>query len=69
MLYYLGSLLDKWDIAGARLLHYVSFRAMIAFVLSLLITTWVGGAIIRSLRKHQIGETIRDLDLEGQLSK
>ena len=31
MLYYLGSLLDKWDIAGARLLHYVSFRAMIAF--------------------------------------
>lgn len=69
MLYYLGSLLDKWDIAGARLLHYVSFRAMLAFVLSLLITTWVGGAIIRSLRKHQIGETIRDLDLEGQLSK
>ncbi len=69
MIYELGKWLQDLDFAGARLLHYVSFRAICAFVLALLISTWIGGYIIKALRQKEIGETIRDLGLEGQQSK
>lgn len=69
MFYYLANLLEQWDISGARLLHYVSFRAMITFVFAILITTWIGGYIIKILHKKEIGETIRELGLEGQQRK
>ncbi|MBO7603802.1 MAG: phospho-N-acetylmuramoyl-pentapeptide-transferase [Bacteroidales bacterium] len=54
---------------GMGLMHYLSFRAMLAVVISMLIAFFAGGKIIRALQKHQIGETIRDLGLEGQMQK
>ena len=49
--------------------QYISFRAAVAVILALLITIFFGRSIIRALQRHQIGEEIRDLGLEGQLSK
>ena len=56
-------------IPGAGLFNYLSFRAMLAAVISMLIAFFAGGRIIRLLRKAQIGEDIRDLGLEGQMQK
>ena len=56
-------------IPGAGLFHYLSFRAMLAAVISMLIAYFAGGKIIRLLRRKQIGEDIRDLGLEGQMQK
>ena len=63
---YLG---DKYDLAGAGLFQYISFRAGMATVLSLLITVAFGKRLISFLQKKQIGEQIRDLGLEGQKEK
>ena len=69
MLYSLFQLLDKrFDLPGAGVFQYISFRAGAAIVISLLIIIF-GRRIIRMLQRHQIGEEIRDLGLEGQLSK
>ncbi len=57
------------DIPGAGLINYLSFRAMLAAVISMLIAFFAGGHIIRALQRHQIGEEIRDLGLEGQMQK
>ena len=57
------------DIPGAGLFNYLSFRAMLAAVISMLIAFFAGGAIIRKLQRLQIGEEIRDLGLEGQMQK
>ena len=56
-------------IPGAGLFHYLSFRAMLAAVISMLIAFFAGSAIIRKLQRLQIGEEIRDLGLEGQRQK
>ena len=56
-------------IPGARLFNYLSFRAMLAAVISMMIAFFAGGAIIRKLQRAQIGEEIRDLGLEGQMQK
>lgn len=69
MLYYLFDYLEKIDFPGARMFHYVSFRSAMAVVFSLLISTLIGRKIINWLQKMQIGETIRNLGLEGQMSK
>ena len=70
MLYTLFQLLDKqFDLPGAGVFQYISFRAALAVVLALLVTIIFGRRIIRMLQRHQIGEEIRDLGLEGQLSK
>ena len=70
MLYSLFRFLDaKYDLPGAGVFQYISFRAAIAIVLALLIIIFFGRPIIRMLQRHQIGEEIRDLGLEGQLSK
>ncbi|MGI6073374.1 MAG: phospho-N-acetylmuramoyl-pentapeptide-transferase [Fermentimonas sp.] len=69
MLYYLFSYLDELDFPGAGMFQYVMFRSAMAAVFSLLIGIFAGKKIIRHLQKKQIGETIRDLDLEGQYSK
>ncbi|WP_086475534.1 MULTISPECIES: phospho-N-acetylmuramoyl-pentapeptide-transferase [Arenibacter] len=70
MLYYLFDYLDKeYDLIGAGLFQYLSFRASLAVLLSLLIATVYGKKIIVFLQKKQIGETIRDLGLEGQQKK
>ena len=57
------------DIPGAGLFNYLSFRAMLAAMISMLIAFFAGGAIIRKLQRAQIGEEIRDLGLEGQMQK
>ena len=71
MLYHLIDWLKSLgvDFPGMGLMHYLSFRAMLAAVISMLIAFLAGGRIIAWLRKHQIGETIRDLGLEGQMQK
>ena len=58
-----------WDIPGANLMNYISFRGAACIILALIIAFWIGPKIIRRLQAKQIGETIRDLGLEGQLAK
>lgn len=70
MLYYLFTYLDeKFDLIGAGVFQYISFRAGMAAMLSLLITIVFGKRLIRILRKFQMGESIRDLGLDGQMEK
>ncbi|GAB5399140.1 MAG: phospho-N-acetylmuramoyl-pentapeptide-transferase [Aureisphaera sp.] len=70
MLYYLFDYLDKtYDLPGAGLFQFITFRAAMATILSLIIATVYGKKIIRILRRKQMGETIRDLGLEGQKEK
>lgn len=70
MLYYLFEYLDQsFNLSGAGVFQYISFRAGVATGLSLLITIFFGKSIIGMLQKNQMGETIRDLGLEGQLAK
>ncbi len=70
MFYYLFRFLDQeFDFVGAGLFQYISFRAMMAALLSLLIAMLFGHRIINFLHKQQIGETIRDLGLQGQMEK
>lgn len=70
MLYNLSEFLkNSIDFPGLGLLNYISFRAISASILALLIALFVGKKIILKLQKKQIGEEIRDLGLEGQLSK
>lgn len=70
MLYYLFTYLDKtFDIPGGGLFQYISFRAGVAAILSLLITITFGKSLISFLRRKQVGEDIRDLGLEGQMQK
>jgi phospho-N-acetylmuramoyl-pentapeptide-transferase len=69
MLYYLFGYLDKFDLPGAGLFQYISFRSAMTVITSLIISLFTGKRIIRTLRRKQIGETIRDLGLEGQMSK
>lgn len=70
MLYYLFQWLDEqYDFPGAGLFQFISFRAGMSVILSLIISIVFGKRIINYLRKKQIGETVRDLGLEGQLNK
>lgn len=70
MLYYLFDWLDKsYDFPGAGVFQYISFRAALAVIVSLLITIVFGGKLIKFLHSAQIGEIVRDLGLEGQKQK
>ncbi|MBQ9184655.1 MAG: phospho-N-acetylmuramoyl-pentapeptide-transferase [Bacteroidales bacterium] len=69
MIYHLFDALKDFDIPGQGLMNYLSFRAFLAAVISMLTALLAGKKIIRKLQRLQIGETIRDLGLEGQLSK
>lgn len=70
MLYYLFEYLEKqFQFPGASLFGFLTFRAALAMILSLLISTIYGKRIIQFLLKQQVGETIRDLGLEGQKEK
>ncbi len=69
MLYYLFEYLNQFDIPGTGMFQYISFRASMTVITSLLISLFIGKRIINYLRKMQIGETVRDLGLEGQKSK
>ncbi len=70
MLYYLFTYLHKaFDFPGAGVFQYISFRAAMAVIFSLLISLVYGKSLIRFLQKKQIGESIRELGLEGQAQK
>ena len=70
MLYYFFEFLEnQYQIPGASLFTYISFRAAAAIITSLLISTIFGKRIIDFLRKKQIGESVRDLGLDGQIEK
>jgi phospho-N-acetylmuramoyl-pentapeptide-transferase len=70
MLYHLFEYLDKhMHFPGSGLFHYLSFRAALSILISLTISLVFGKALIRILRKKQVGETIRDLGLDGQMQK
>ena len=70
MLYYFFNYLDaEFDFLGAGVFKYISFRAVLAAVTSLLISMVWGGRLINYLRSKQIGESVRDLGLKGQIEK
>ena len=70
MLYYLFTWLDKaFNFPGAGVFQYISFRAAMSVITSLIIMLIFGKPFIKWLRKKQIGETVRDLKLEGQKEK
>ncbi|MFM7301278.1 MAG: phospho-N-acetylmuramoyl-pentapeptide-transferase, partial [Crocinitomicaceae bacterium] len=69
MLYYLFDYLDKLNFPGAGLFDFISFRAAMALITSLIVSIVFGKKIIIALRKQQIGETVRDLGLAGQIEK
>lgn len=70
MLYYLFDWLDRaFDFPGAGVFQYISFRASMAAILSLLIMLFCGKPFIRFIRRKSIGETVRSLGLEGQKEK
>ena len=69
MLYFLFGYLEKLDVPGSGLFNYISFRSAMAIITALILSTLYGKRIIRLLQKAQIGETIRDLGLEGQMQK
>ena len=69
MLYYLFELLDNYNVPGAGLFSYISFRSALALITSLIISIVFGRRIIARLQKQQIGETVRDLGLAGQIEK
>ena len=70
MLYYIFQYLDKaFDVPGAGVFQYITFRSALAFILSLSIATIYGKKIIDFLRNQQVGETVRELGLEGQTQK
>jgi phospho-N-acetylmuramoyl-pentapeptide-transferase len=69
MLYYLFDYLDKFNFPGAGLFNFISFRAAMALITSLIVSVFFGKKLINILRKQQIGETVRDLGLAGQIEK
>ena len=69
MLYHLFQALREYDIPGQALWDSLTFRAMLANVFSMLFAFFAGEHIIHWLQRKQIGETIRDLGLEGQMQK
>ncbi len=69
MLYYIFEILEKWDVPGAGMFKYITFRSGLALIASLLIGTIIGRYVINLLQKKQIGEVVRELNLEGQYQK
>ena len=70
MLYHLFKYLNNhFDFPGSGLFEFISFKAALSVITSLIITLVFGGKLIRFLHKKQVGETVRDLGLEGQLEK
>src|ERR1700761_5982248 len=70
MLYYLFTWLNKnYTIPGAGVFQYITFRMALAVITSLIVTTVFGRRLINYLRYKQVGETVRNLGLEGQMQK
>lgn len=69
MLYYLFHYLNDLNVPGTGVFEYITFRAAMAMITSLIVGIFFGKKIIRMLQRKQIGEEIRNLDLEGQMQK
>jgi phospho-N-acetylmuramoyl-pentapeptide-transferase len=69
MLYQLFEQMNQWGVPGAGVFQYISFRAAMAVIFSLLISLLFGKKLINLLRRKQVGETVRDLGLKGQSEK
>lgn len=69
MLYYLFNWLHKLGLPGSGIFQYISFRSATALILSLFISIFIGKWFIKKLKQKQIGESIRDLGLAGQMEK
>src|SRR5208283_2400354 len=70
MLYYLFTYLkEQFNIPGTGVFQYISFRAAMSVIFSLIISLFIGKKIIKILKKKQVGETVRDLGLDGQKEK
>lgn len=69
MFYHLFEYLNQYDLPGAGMFQYISFRAAMTVITSLLISLFIGKRIINLLHRKQIGETVRNLGLEGQIQK
>ena len=69
MLYYLFEYLNELDFPGAGVFQYITFRTAASVIVSLLISMVFGKRIINYLHAKQVGETVRDLGLEGQKAK
>ena len=69
MIYHLFEYLEQFDFPGAGMFQYLSFRASLTVITSLVISMIVGKRIIKMLHRKQIGESVRDLGLEGQSEK
>lgn len=70
MLYHLFTYLNnRFDFPGSGLFEFISFKAALAVITSLVITLVFGSRLIRFLHQKQVGETVRDLGLDGQLEK
>ena len=70
MLYYLFEYLEnQYQLPGASLFQFLSFRAALAVLISLMFSTLFGKKIIEFLKRKQIGETVRELGLDGQAQK
>src|ERR1700761_7174390 len=70
MLYYLFSYLNRnYTIPGGGVFQYITFRTAMALIVSLIVTTVYGRRLIDYLRFKQVGETVRNLGLEGQMQK
>lgn len=64
MLYYLFRFLEQWGISGSHMWGYISFRALLALILSLVISAWFGEHFIKYLKSKQITETQRDASID-----
>ena len=64
MLYYLFRFLEQWGITGSHMWGYISFRALLALILSLVISAWFGEKFIKYLKSKQITETQRDASID-----
>jgi phospho-N-acetylmuramoyl-pentapeptide-transferase len=69
MFYYLFDWLNQFDFPGAGVFRYISFRTALSIITSLIITVLFGKRLINILHRRQVGETIRDLGLQGQIEK
>jgi phospho-N-acetylmuramoyl-pentapeptide-transferase len=69
MLYYLFKYLEELNVPGAGMFEYISFRTAAAIITSMLISLLIGKRIIRYLQLKQVGEVVRDLDLEESIEK
>src|SRR5690606_21925367 len=69
MLYYLFQYLNEMDVPGSGVFEYITFRTAASVIVSLLISMVFGKRIIDMLHRKQVGETVRDLGLEGQKTK